>query len=291
MSPAAGTADSGTAVLTLAHGRHDHLLAQVEGLARSTHPPDLHVVVAMDDPDLGGGLVPVGHEGWQTVVVPLFAPDGGLPLAAARNLAARTAVGRGAAALIFLDVDCIPGAELVATYRDVVGVGTPGWTGPMVWCGDVAYLDAAPEQGYDVTRLEPLATRKPGRPRLAPGQTRAEPVLERFWSLSFAMSAGDYAATGGFCEDYVGYGGEDTDFAQLLRAAGGGMRWVGGATAYHQHHESHSPPVGKVADVVRNAGLFHDRWGWWPMRGWLEEFDRRGLAHQDAGTGRWVVTP
>ena len=48
---------------------------------------------------------------------------------------------------------------------------------------------------------------------------------------------------------------------------------------------SSDPPVEHVADIVRNANLFHERWGWWPMAGWLEAFDARGLAH--LRDGRW----
>ena len=38
------------AVLTIVHGRHDHLAAMLDGCARSLCAPDLVVVVAMDDP-------------------------------------------------------------------------------------------------------------------------------------------------------------------------------------------------------------------------------------------------
>ncbi|MCO7221226.1 glycosyltransferase family 2 protein, partial [Klenkia sp. PcliD-1-E] len=38
-----------TAVVTVVHGRHDHLARQLAGLARQTRPADDHVVVAMGD--------------------------------------------------------------------------------------------------------------------------------------------------------------------------------------------------------------------------------------------------
>ena len=41
--------------------------------------------------------------------------------------------------------------------------------------------------------------------------------------------------------------------------------------------------------VVRNAGIFHRRWGWWPMTGWLEQFRDAGLAGYDATTDTWSV--
>ena len=62
----------------------------------------------------------------------------------------------------------------------------------------------------------------------------------------------------------------------LAERAGLGFGWVGDARAYHQWHPTADPPVHHAADIVRNATLFHERWGWWPMEGWL-----RGLA--DAG--------
>ena len=108
------------------------------------------------------------------------------------------------------------------------------------------------------------------------------------FGLGLSLTPQDFRLAGGFCADYVGYGGEDTDFAQSVAHAGGSLTWVGGATAYHQHHESTSPPVQHLEAIVRNAGVFHERWGWWPMEGWLAAFEERGMARVGAG-GRWEV--
>ena len=70
-------------------------------------------------------------------------------------------------------------------------------------------------------------------------------------------------------------------------AAGSPLTWVGGAWAYHQHHPSPDPPVQHLDDIIRNAAIFHRRWGWWPMTGWLREFERRGLIVFDARTQTW----
>ena len=75
---------------------------------------------------------------------------------------------------------------------------------------------------------------------------------------------------GGFCEDYIGYGAEDTDYGQRARAAGVGLTWVGGAWAYHQHHATRPPAEAHAADILRNAERFRAHWGWTPMEGWLE---------------------
>lgn len=290
------------AVLTIVHGRHDHLRGQIAGLARGEQVPDLHVVAAMDDPQVqavaeqawereAAGLVERGIPVPEVHVVHLPADPVGLPLAAARNEAAAAATALGAAQLVLLDVDCIPGPGTVATYARALAAPTSAR--PAVLGGDVAYLPPLPE-GQDgwvdhLERLPEVGEHRPDRVRLAPGETLPEPDLNRFWSLSFAMTTPDFWATGGFCPDYVGYGGEDTDFAQSVGERGGSLTWLGGATAYHQHHPSTSPPLHHLEAVVRNAGVFADRWGWWPMEGWLEAFRERGLAAPDA-SGRWRVT-
>ena len=285
------------AVLTLAHGRHDHLRGQIHGLAAGTRRPDLHVVVAMDDP----AVETVAREAWAAAapgekppltVAHLEHDPGGLPLARARNLAAGVATDAGAEYLVFLDVDCIPGVTAISGYDEQLRA-MPAPASPALFCGDVAYLPPLPTGQTDWTgsldRLAEFGEHRPDRVRLEPGGRQPEPDLTRFWSLSFALSSADFAATGGFCPDYVGYGGEDTDFAILVGARGGSLTWVGGATVYHQHHASTSPPVQHLEAVVRNAGVFEQRWGWWPMLGWLEQFRERGLAERDEA-GRWQVS-
>ena len=297
------------AVLTLAHGRHDHLRGQIAGLAAGRRRPDLHVVAAMGDP----AVAQVARDAWTAPtgdhpdvpaphpavdlpavdlhVVDLPADPLGLPLAAARNAAARRAIEAGADHLVLLDVDCIPGPTTVATYA--AALETPHTDpAPRVLGGDVAYLPPLPagRAGWtrpeDLARLPEAGEHRPDRVRLTPGQQRREPDLNRFWSLSFALTAEDLERTGGFCEDYVGYGGEDTDFAQVVGARGGSLVWLGGATAYHQHHDSTSPPVQHLEAIVRNAAVFHRRWGWWPMEGWLVAFAERGLVERGAD-GSW----
>ena len=83
-----------TAVVTVVHGRHEHLARQRASLARSTTSYE-HVVVAVDDPEVAGSSVTVPPH-------PL-----GLPVATARNRGAAHALERGATTLVFLDVDCL----------------------------------------------------------------------------------------------------------------------------------------------------------------------------------------
>jgi len=105
--------------------------------------------------------------------------------------------------------------------------------------------------------------------------------------LSFAVTTSVWKRIGGFCTDYTGYGGEDTDYGQRAADVSVGLRWVGGAHAFHQFHPISDPPVEHLGDIVTNAVTFHRRWGWWPMRGWLDAFEERGLISRDThGTPR-----
>ncbi len=115
----------------------------------------------------------------------------------------------------------------------------------------------------------------PARP--APGVLLAEPNHDLFSSLSFAVSAMTWRRIGGFCEQYAGYGAEDTDFAATAAAQVIPLIWVGGANAYHQYHPVSDPPVEHVEAIVANACVFRRRWGRWPMSGWLNAFERNGL--------------
>lgn len=262
-----------TALITPVSGRHGHLLKQVEAGRRGTLLPDLHVVVAMDDPQVAD-LVP------DATVVALPRHDDGLPLAAARNAGARAALDGGADLLVFLDVDCLPAPAALHRYA-VVAASRDG-----VLCGPVGYLPPAGPDGYDLAALASLAEPHPARPVPSDDEVLPADAPDLFWSLSFALSAGTWARTGGFCEEYVGYGAEDTDFGWTLAQADVPMWWVGGAWAYHQHHGSSGPPVQHLDALLRNGAVFARRWGRWPMPGWFEEFAARGLVRRD-GDG-WV---
>ncbi|MGE2729600.1 glycosyltransferase family 2 protein [Mycolicibacterium vaccae] len=259
-----------TVVVTAVHGRHSHLRNQIRGIARSAQAADRHVIVALGDPDIAS-VVRQEEYAAQVVDFPARAP---LPLAAARNAGARSALSAGAELLVFLDVDCIPSPELVGRYRRVAAA--PEHRGALL-CGPVTYLPPAGPGGYDLTALDRMVRPHPARPH--PPDESVEPSTDYalFWSLSFAVGADAWERVGGFCEQYVGYGGEDTDFARCAAAAGVPMRWVGGAHAFHQHHPVEDPPVRHLHDIVRNACIYHRRWGTWPMGGWLDAFEGLGL--------------
>ena len=276
------------ATVTVCSGRHKHLRAQRRSLDRGHLAPDLAVVVSVDDPGVARVVdrTPAGR--FPTSVVDLPRAEGHLPVARARNEGAARATAQGADLIVFLDVDVLASPELVVSYVDAAD--RMRYQAPVVWAGPVAYLPRLPEA---VTEYPPDALRTaaphPERPAPAPGRLVRGHDFRLFWSLSFAIRPPDFEACGGFDTEYVGYGGEDTDFGQRLAHHQGELWWVGGALGYHQWHPVSDPPVEHVADIVRNATLFHQRWGWWPMETWLQSFQEIGRATYDATRDTWSV--
>jgi GT2 family glycosyltransferase len=255
-----------TAVITITHRRDPHLHRQ--RLALALDPPDLHVVVAMDDDPQ---LTPISGA-VDPVVVRLASGEGGLPLARARNTGAFRAIDEGATVLIFLDVDCIPGPVLLRRYAAAAAA-----LGAMaLLSGPVAYLPPPTGSGYPPGGLDALAPFHPARPVPADGEVLPEYRFELFWSLSFCLTKVTWERLGGFHEGYAGYGAEDTDFAVRARQAGAQLFWVGGAEAFHQHHDPSREDPGHRAEMVRNAQLFFERHGWRPMRDWLDQLAPEG---------------
>jgi GT2 family glycosyltransferase len=139
-----------TAVITTVHGRHDHLRRHLAGLKRSTRPPDMHIVVALGDPTLRD-VIAETHSPARVVDHDDASPR--LPVAQGRNIGATTAVDDGAQLLVFLDVDCIPGADLIDRYHDAA---TQPEHAKALLCGPVTYLPPPGPNGYTVNQLSPI---------------------------------------------------------------------------------------------------------------------------------------
>ncbi|MFF1516109.1 glycosyltransferase family 2 protein [Streptomyces sp. NPDC058305] len=239
----------------------------------------------MDDPHLRTVLA---DRSPAATIVNCPVREGNLPLARARNLGAARALQDGAELLVFLDVDCVPAESLLERYVEVAN--TPAYHHSLL-CGTVAYLPPPDPAGYHLNNLHTLASPHPGRPAPAPGEIIESKDHTLFWSLSFALTADTWEAIGGFCEEYEGYGGEDTDYGQRAHAADAPLIWVGGAPAFHQYHPTSSPPIVHLRDILRNAAIFYRRWGWWPMSGWLHEFAELGLIYWNHANDRWELAP
>ncbi|MBJ6121703.1 glycosyltransferase family 2 protein [Sphingomonas mollis] len=252
-------------VLTLVKNREDHLIQLIEGLRRSKIAPAELIVVDMSDQP----IAPPSKASFPIKTIRWATDD--LPLAAARNRAARAAT---APHLLFLDVDCIPLAGCVGTMSAAIEQHDA------LLCADIRYLgpdDASPNwhEADLIERGVPHPVRS-----FPPTSIRQEPNPGLFWSLAFAIRRQRFEELGGFDEAFTGYGAEDTDFGYRADRAGVPLLFVGGAIACHQYHPTYDPPVQHFDDILRNAALFHRRWGWWPMEGWLQSFESMGLIHR-----------
>ncbi len=263
-----------TAVVTVVHGRHDHLARQRASLAASTAPPDHHVVVAVDDPV-------VAAADWCTASVaghPL-----GLPIAAARNRGAREAIDRGADVLVFLDVDCLADPGLVEAYADVVR-DEPG----TVWSGPVTYLDPPPADGYD------LPTSPPSTPRTRRGRRRRRRARQR---SATPTSSGRCPSPARSTPGTAPAGSASPTSATAARtptspgwSSTRGWTWAGSArrgpstsgTRCRDRRSSTSTTSSATPGSTGAAGATT------PMLGWLEAFEERGLVRRD-DAGRWLA--
>ncbi|WP_230482957.1 galactosyltransferase-related protein [Sphingomonas sp. Leaf21] len=255
-------------VVTLAGGRPDHLRNVVLGLSRQTlRPAELIVAVIQDETyDLPDAPFPVRQ-------MRISGPR--LPLAQARNAAAKAAIGDK---LVFLDMDCIPTPTLLADYDRCLDE----MDGLLM--GEVMYLPGGATEGewrYD--DFAARAVRHSDRRGPPPEGIERCADYRCFWSLNFAMRRATFLATGGFDERYSGYGGEDTDFGKLVDRAGVPIAWIKGGLAYHQYHPHHMPPVHHIDSVVRNAELFEAKWGYRTMGHWLHAFRLMGLIDDTPG--------
>ena len=248
-------------VVTLTRHRDQHLHRLIEGLCKSNvHPCELVVV------DMGEKPAPL-----PVTPFPVFRsllPSAALPLAAARNMGARVASGDQ---LLFLDVDCIPRRNLVATMSSALAEQDA------LICAEVRYLGPRDRYLADDELMLAAALTHPVRDFPAAGSRREfNPGL--FWSLTFGIRRNTFIKLGGFDERFVGYGAEDTDFGFRAADASLPLLFLGGTGSFHQHHDVYAPPLQHLADIVGNANRFYAKWNRWPMDGWLRSFEAMGLV-------------
>jgi GT2 family glycosyltransferase len=250
-------------VLTIVKNRADHLAQLVEGLRRSSLKPHELVIVDM------GSDHPIVAPSAPFPVHVIRLDLGGLPLAIARNTAARIAASEH---LLFLDVDCIPMRDLLGEMRARLRAHDA------LICAEALYLGADDARGpWKEEALKQVGHHHPARAFPVRG-LREEQNAGLFWSLLFGIRRRRFMDLGGLDEAFTGYGAEDTDFAFRAQRAGLPLLFMGGAGAFHQHHPVFDPPLQHIEDIVRNAQIFYERWHRWPMEGWLDAFASSGLV-------------
>ncbi len=228
-------------------------------LTVQTHPGSRLQVVVADDgssvpPDVGAfdGAVVVSQE------------DRGFRAAAARNLGARAAEGT---VLCFLDADTVPepayverAVRLSASAPDVVGVARrrhadlTGWTPERL----LSWFDGgdAPDE-----LTEPGWLR--GAYRESADLLHADHRSYRHVISAVLTCDRDFFSTvGGFDAGFVGYGGEDWEFAARAWERGAVLAHVTDAIAWHDGPDwaerSTSDRVGKNAEALALASRITD---------------------------------
>ncbi|GAA3949002.1 glycosyltransferase family 2 protein [Allohahella marinimesophila] len=256
---------SDASVLTYGKGRHEHLCNLVLGLESQTiTPTELIIAYMADEPysNLPQASFPIRQ-------IHVSADTAALPLAAARNAAAQAAVSSH---LVFLDIDCIPSPRLVEDYIAALS----HWNGLLV--GDVRYLRKGGNAPGWTPHTLMLASVVHAERRLPPKNGIERCTDYRvFSSMSFAARKTLFLEAGGFDERYDGYGAEDSDFSREMSELGIDIGWCAGATAFHQYHLQHRPPVHRLQTVLANNRVYRQKWGQNTMEHWLRAFERLGL--------------
>ena len=262
-------------VLTLVRNRTALLHSLLAAMA---HDPPHDVVVAVcggDDPRRGAPETP-----FPVTVLDVDATDR-IPYSTARNACARAA---GTDRLLFLDADCVPLPGALDAFDRALAAEDA------LAIGDVLYLP--PGADVDPARagaLRGVGRPHPARPRPPAAGWERSDRYDLVWGLSVGVRRSTFERLGGFDEAYGGYAGEDTDFAHAAQQAGVPLVVVAGADVAHRHHDVFEPPLQQMAATLANAQRFRDKWGWWPMDGWLRGFRELGLIEWTPDAARACV--
>lgn len=250
-------------------GRINHLHRQLAGIKIGIIYPTEIVIVAINEPDLDlseFSVLPIR-------IVHMDSQKERLTISKARNIGARKAIHDK---LFFLDVDCIPDRsyfEIMLSY----------FKDDRVLMGNPHYL---PKIDGDIEHVHEKGIPHPHRPSIEEAQKVSDYNL--FWSLCFAMTKKSFDRVEGFDEGFLGYGGEDTDFAWKLKDAGLEL-WIVNAKIYHQQHPVYIPPLGHMEAIVDNSNYFYKKRGFWIMENWLKSFQMMGLIEWNEQSNKIII--
>lgn len=278
------------ALVTVAHGEHEALAAQIWALRRQSVLPDLHVVVALDDPELEWALgehTAALDLPWEVEVVKVPASgDRGLPYATAYNAGVVTALESGAEIVALLDATCTPMPGFVEGHARILGPRVlAGTERPVLDCGPVHVLEPGrtvpPPHEWTSTMLRAGTSGRPGG-----AARRRSSSLRTAWSRAFATTATSWTSVGGFDDGYLGHAGEDLDLGERFAAASGTVLWTEDAAVLQRGDDDSAP---QTRDLVDNANRFARRWGRLPFEQRLTELEEMGMVAR-ADDGSLVTT-
>lgn len=259
-------------VVTLVKGRKKQVQNLLASLAASTLLPHEVIIVWME-PESPHSIV--SHP--QLVVHQVYMEGEALPLAAARNKGFAEA---STDTVIFLDVDCICSPTVCEQMLNQLTPST-------IVSAAVRYLPYLPLTG----EYSQHCSQAISHPRRAQLEHSVALPHRMFWSLVFAVCKQTFEQIGGFDEEFAGYGGEDTDFAERFHQAD--IKFLlCDDEVLHQYHTKYLPPVNYIGDICTNANYFYRKHGYFPMRKWLDAFCERHWVTFDEGKQQYrVQTP
>ena len=235
-------------VIVATYNRPRELGLVLEGL-RQQRDAEFEVIVADDGstPETRDGIDKVRGD-FPAPLLHVWQEDQGFRLAAIRNRAIRKASGD---ILVFLDGDCIPFPGFLAAHRSSLEPGT-------YLTGQRLRLDESRSMSLGTERI-----RQGGLHRIPSLRERVRETFQRGRACThrlrelegrpklIACNASAYhkdvLGINGFDEKFVGWGGEDDDFARRLRRMGLRPKSViGRARCLHLHHRPDPTFQGKV---------------------------------------------
>ena len=99
-------------------------------------------------------------------------------------------------------------------------------------------------------------------------------------STVFFIRKADFQKTGGFDEDYAGFGLNDEDFFTHCRSLGFSLEQLPTRT-FAPHRPNYQCPINHLLDFVHNAQRFHSKWGFYPCTDVLNAYADEGFINAD----------
>ncbi len=243
--------------VVIVKSRTQQLVRLIQQLEDSSRRPDELVVVWMSPPSdfslLKSDHFPIRHK---------FESCGDLKIARARN---KGLMAASSSHCLYLNVESVISPLLLEQCAKAWADGSVLIT--RVLCVDKELLNSPyPDIEANYQRVDCI------------GKPNAFNVNNN--SSMFFMSKSAIETVGGFDETYSGFGINDEDFFQICLEAGLTIRNLDTIT-FLPNRKHYQCPLNHLVDFVRNAELFHQKWGNYPCQDVLARFAELGLINND----------